>query len=167
MPETTEAPFKLPASVASPQDLTSLILEIRAYATWYSSEAVKKRVGVTRPVDQPELSPVASEVLRGYAASHQIDRTSLDALITMLDAYGKHAPIMTITLAAPATNTIKAELTGWARANLASNILISYRFNSTILGGMVVRYGSRIYDWSFRSQLLTNNAKIPEILSRV
>lgn len=165
MPDT--ATFTLPASVASPQDLTSLILEIRRYASWYASESVKQRVGVTHPVDQPQLTPVASAVLREYAAHHTVDRASLDALIAALETYGKHAPVMTITLAAPATAAIKTELTAWARANLAATILVSYRFNATILGGMVVRYGSRIYDWSFRSQLLANSQTIPEILSRV
>ena len=147
MPEPSV--FTLPASVASPQDLTTLILEIRAYASWYSSESVKKRVGVAKPVDQPELTPVASEVLRTYAATHAIDRAGLDNLITALEDYGKHAPVMTITLAAPVPGRIKTELTAWARANLAETILVNYRFNSTILGGMVVRYGSHIYDWSF------------------
>lgn len=165
MPET--APFSLPASVASPQDLTSLILEIRTYAAWYASESVKKRVGVAHPTEQPELTAVASEVLRVYAASHTIDRASLDRLIALLEAYGAHAPVMTITLAAPAPARIKTELTAWARANLAETMLVSYRFNATILGGMVVRYGSRIYDWSFRSQLLAHKAKIPEILGHV
>jgi F0F1-type ATP synthase delta subunit len=91
----------------------------------------------------------------------------LDKLIETLEDYGTSAPIITITLAAPAPNSLKKTLIDWCRKNIAPNALIDFRFNATMLGGMVVQYGSRIYDWSFRRQILAARDKFPEILRNV
>ncbi len=165
MPDMTT--LSLPPSIASPQDVTSVTLEIKQYASWYNNEAIKQRVGVTKPTTQPELSPAAIDMLRIYAAHDTIDKTSLEALIALLEQFSSSAPVMTITLAAPAPPSLKLHLTEWCRHNIAANILVSFRFNSTLLGGMIVRHGSHIFDWSFRTQLMKHTAKIPEILSRV
>ncbi|MBP7775266.1 MAG: F0F1 ATP synthase subunit delta [Candidatus Saccharimonas sp.] len=167
MSNTTPDTFVLPSSIASPQDLTSVILEIKQYASWYNNELIKQRARVNKPADQPELSPAAVDILRLYATNHTIDKSGLGSLITLLESLSSSSPVITITLAAPATPSIKATLTTWCRQNIATNILVSFRFNSTLLGGMVVRHGSRIFDWSFRTQLMKNAPKIPEILSRV
>lgn len=81
----SSVPFSLPPRVASPQDLTALIIEIHTYAAWFSNETIKSRVGVVQPVNQPELSPVTLELLRAYAAQQPIDRKSLDTLISIYD----------------------------------------------------------------------------------
>lgn len=159
--------FVMPDQIATPQDLSALIFEIRDYARWYEHEFIKRKTSVTSTSAQPELSDITSLVIRTWAGKEPLSQASLDQLITTLEAYSKSAPIMTITLAAPAPNKLRTDLTAWARANLAPNILISFRFNSTILGGMVVRCGSRIYDWSFRRQLMNNISAFPEILGRV
>lgn len=159
--------FVLPDAIASPQDLGGLIFEIRDYARWYEHEFVKQRSGVTSVSAQPQLSVLASGVIRDWAASQPLSSDSLSALIATLEHYDKTAPTMTITLAAPAPAKLRADLTAWARTNLAPGMLINFRYNSTILGGMVVRLGSRIYDWSFRRQLMNNMSAFPEILSRV
>lgn len=166
-PAAIPSSFTMPDSVASPQDLSALVFEVRDYARWYEHEFVKQKTGAKKQTPQPELSAIASDVIRGWAAAEPLSQTSLDHLITILESYGKTAPVMTITLAAPAPVKLRSDLTAWARANLAPNILISFRFNSTILGGMVVRYGSRIYDWSFRRQIMNNISSFPEVLHRV
>lgn len=164
---STPTPFVLPDSVASPQDLSALLFEVRDYARWYEHEFVKRKTGVASQSPQPDLSAVASQVIRGSAAVEPLSPNSLDHLIAALEAYGKTAPVMTITLAGPAPARLRSELTAWARTNLAPHILISFRYNSTILGGMVVRYGSRIFDWSFRRHVMSNISAFPEILRRV
>ena len=84
-----------------------------------------------------------------------------------LEKYIKTAPSITITLVAPTTNDTRKTLVNWCRKNIAPNILVDFRFNTTILGGMVIRYGSHIFDWSFRRQLLNNSKNFSEILRHV
>ena len=50
---------------------------------------------------------------------------------------------------------------------VAPDVLVNFQFNATILGGMVVRYGSHVYDWSFRRQILAKRDTFPEVLRRV
>jgi hypothetical protein len=159
--------FKLPDSISSLQDLTSLQLELKEYARWFAHDAMKKRVTATSTSPAPVISPAAHEVIRDWHAKHAETQQSLDELIQTLDNYKKAATTITITLAAPPTADIKKTLVNWCRVNIAPNILVSFQFNSTLLGGMVVRYGSRVFDWSFRRQLLASRNIFPEILRRV
>jgi F0F1-type ATP synthase delta subunit len=46
-------------------------------------------------------------------------------------------------------------------------MLVTVRFNSTIAGGMVVRLGSRMYDWSWRRLLMEQRSNYAEVLRRV
>ena len=96
-----------------------------------------------------------------------IDQHMLDELIATLEVYRKTATTVTITLAAPATSEIKKTLVNWCRHNISADILVSFQFNATILGGMVVRHGSRVFDWSFKRQILAARANFPEVLRRV
>lgn len=159
--------FQLPSSVSSAQDVSSLIREVHDYSTWFSHSLVKQRVGSKKLTDQPELSPAAVEVIRGWAGKAQLTQAKLDELIQLLEEFKTTAPTLTITLAAPPTGDIKKVLVEWCRKNVAPNVLVTFRFNSSLLGGMVVRYGSQIFDWSFRRKILANKDTFPEVLRRV
>jgi hypothetical protein len=158
---------KLPDTISSGEDLMSLIIEIRTYAKWYSQYSNAARVQIAYTEQQPQLSPEALEVLKAYGASDALSSDKIDALIEELEHTKTHAKLMTITLAAPATNEVKKTLVTWARVNIAPDILISFRFNSTLLGGMVVRFGSRIFDWSFRRTILNERYRVGEVLKHV
>lgn len=164
-----KADFKLDDSVSSLQDLKALSLEIREYARWFAHNAIKKQVHAKsgKSSGQPALSPAAETVIHGWGAAHPIDQKSLDALIATLDDYEKNAPSFTIILAAPPSGGLKKTLVAWCRQNVSPNVLVSFQFNSTILGGMVIRSGSRVFDWSFRRQILASRDKFPETLRRV
>lgn len=159
--------LKLPDSVSSSQDLTSLQLEIREYARWFAHDAMKKRISGKSTTNEPILTPAANELLRTLGGEKSLTQHSLDDLINTLDAYKRSASTMTITLAAPPTNDIKQTLVGWCRQNIAPDVLVTFQFNSTLMGGMVVRYGSRVFDWSFRRQILAARNNFPEVLRRV
>lgn len=157
----------LPSSVSSTQDVTALSLEVQTYAKWYSQYANAAKMKVAYKEPQPDITPVASELIREWGKQNPLTPASLDQLIKELAHKTKSAPIMTITLAAPATSDVKSALVSWARENINPDVLITFRFNSTILGGMVVRVGSRIFDWSFRRAILNERQKFREIISRV
>lgn len=159
--------IKLPDSICSPQDLTALTLEVREYARWYEHESVKQRTGSKNRSTQPILSVTTAELLRGASTNGTLLPAQLDAIIKELEQYKASAPTVTLTLAAPAPEQVKKTLTAWCRAELSPTILVSFEFNRTLLGGMVVRYGSHVHDWSFRRALLTTPVQFSEVLARV
>ncbi len=160
--------LKLPKSVASPQDLSALILEIKEYAKWYAHESIKMRFNAAKSSQNtPVLSAGASELIRTWFGNKEPNRLGFDGLIKTLEQYAKNSQLVTITLAAPAPNSLKATLVEWFRTNVSPDVLVSFQINSTLLGGMVVRLGSRVFDWSFRRQILDAKANFPEVLRRV
>lgn len=159
--------FSLPDDVVTPQDLASVILDIKRYNKWYQSEIIKQRTSVASSEPAPEVSDVASALLSQHAKDGQLSAQSLADLQSSLEYYKKHTQIITITLADIPSRPLRVELAEWCRKNIASDILIQFSCNSRILGGMVVRYGSHMFDWSFRTKLLSNKSIIPEVLRRV
>ncbi|HUC96100.1 MAG TPA: F0F1 ATP synthase subunit delta [Candidatus Saccharimonadales bacterium] len=159
--------LKLPGSIASSQDLTSLTMEIHDYARWFAHESIKKQVDAKDGSQSPTLSSGALELLRDWKADQQISSQSLDVLIKTLEEYASDSPSMTITLAASPTSSLKTTLVSWCRENVAPDILVSFRFNSSLLGGMVVQYGSHVFDWSFKRKILENRGTFPEVLRSV
>lgn len=157
----------LPDSVASSQDVTALQLEVREYARWFMHESIKQQTNVHHKSDEPVLSSACKELLITQGGKKGFDRAALDDLVKELEHYNRTAPTITLTLAAPATGTIKASLVKWCRANIAPDTLVNFQFNATILGGMVVRYGSHVFDWSFRRKILANRDKFPEVMRNV
>lgn len=159
--------LKLPDSISSSQDLTALILEVHEYGRWLSHTAIKNRVDA-RYISEPLIiSPPATDLLREWSAKKQLTQQDITELVEALEEAKASASSLTITLAAPPTNDIKRTLVAWCRENIAPNVLVTFQFNSTLLGGMMVRYDSHIFDWSFRRQILAARDRFPEVLRRV
>lgn len=157
----------LPPTICSMSDLTSLLLEVRTYAKWYGQVINASKVNVKFTEPQPELSETTAAMIRDHAKQTPLSPASLDQLISELETIAAQAPTITITLAAPAPAEVKKILVAWCRSNLHPTMLVSLRFNSTILGGMVVRSRSQIYDWSWKRALMSNRDRYAEVLSRV
>ncbi|HEX5797513.1 MAG TPA: F0F1 ATP synthase subunit delta [Candidatus Saccharimonadales bacterium] len=155
---------KLDGSVASPQDLKTLILEMRGYAHWFSQNAVKKRLNAKSASEKPDLSVAAESLIRDLNQKKSLDRKGLDELIADLEEFADTAPRLNVTLAAPPVRGLKKTLVNWLREEISPEILVTFDFNSTLLGGMVLRCGSRIFDWSLRRQILDERARFPEVL---
>ena len=159
--------LNLPSSVASSQDVKTLLLELQDYTRWFTHESIKTRTNAGHASEPPVLSPATTELIREWEGKKPLSQQSLDTLIDTLETYNATAPTITLTLAAPPTSSLKLTLVAWCRENIASNILVTFQFNATLLGGMVVRYGSHIFDWSFRRQILAARERFPEVLRRV
>ncbi|MFY9228146.1 MAG: F0F1 ATP synthase subunit delta [Candidatus Microsaccharimonas sp.] len=159
--------LSLPETIASPQDLMQMSMEIKAYAKWYAHESILRRVSSKKGADAPNLSPAARQVINDWSEISPLSTKSLATLITTLESYSRNTDTITITLAAPVTNSIKTTLVAWCRKNVSPSVFVSFQFNSTLLGGMVVRHGSRVFDWSFKRQLLASSGAFPEVLRRV
>lgn len=159
--------LKLPESISSPQDLTAVLLELQEYGRWYAHESIKHHMNAKHKSDPPTMSPATEQLLQSVGSKSSLSQQDILSLIQTLKEYQATAPTITFTLAAPATSGIKSTLVRWCRDNIAPNILVNFQFNATILGGMVVRYKSRIYDWSFRRKILDGRDKFPEVLRNV
>jgi hypothetical protein len=157
----------LPNSVSSLQDVSTLSVEIKEYSKWWAHNAIKIRAGAKKGTPPPALSDGAMELVRNVSGKKLLDQKMLDTIIAGLEEYKRGAHTATITLAAPAPRSVKLALVTWCRENIDPGILVSFEFNSTLLGGMVVRYGSHVFDWSFRRQILASRATFPEVLRRV
>lgn len=158
----------LPNNIWSPEDLKELIGDLKQYAKWLAAYSIKQRVsGSSQPAESPTLSPLAVGMLHELHDKHILTQASVDKLIADLEAVEVVAPRIHFTFAAAPSNGLKKEFVQWCRDNISHDSLVSFSFNATILGGMVVRYGSHIFDWSFRRQILANRAKFPEVLRRV
>lgn len=159
--------LELPSSVYSEQDVKALALDVQSYRRWFAHNAIKRQLHVRKTAEQPAISPAAAELIRDWSVKKPLSAQSLDELLAALELFRSSSPSITITLAAPPANNLKKILTSWCRNNLSPNILINFEFNATILGGLVVRCGSRIFDWSFRRQILEARGNFPEVLRHV
>ena len=160
--------LNLQNSVSSPQDLASIIVDVQQYARWFGQAAIKLRVSKDAKLsEQPVIAPAAAELIKSWIGDKTPTQKDLDELIEALETLKTTAPQITITLAAMPPGDLKKKLVDWCRQSIAPNVLVDFRFNSVLLGGMVVRYGSHVYDWSFRRQILAGRERFPEILRHV
>jgi len=157
----------IPDSVASAQDLTGVLNDVQAYAKWASRELIKQKVAGKSAGAQPAVSLEATAIIRDWSGGKPMSQTSIDGLLKALEEYKKSAPTITITLAAIPSGEVKAKLVAWCRKELAAGVLVSFRLNRNILGGMVVAYGSHIHDWSFRRKLIEAEKPFHEVLAGV
>lgn len=159
--------LQLPDSVSSPQDVKALIMEVRGYARWFSHASIKKQAGGGNIGQPAAVSPAALSLIKNCNGGKALTQESLDKLVSDLADFEASAPQLTITLAAPPSAGLKKTLSGWCRQNVEPNVLVNFQFDSTILGGLVVRWRSHIFDWSFRRQILAARGAFPEVLRRV
>lgn len=159
--------IRLDESVSSIHDLQALIVELKDYGKWQSHNSMRKLLKSRHETEAPLLSDAARNMMHQFGDKELLARSSLDQLISTLEHFTKKASTVTITLAAPANHLIKKQLVAWCRDNLSHNVLVNFEFRSALLGGMVVRSGSHIYDWSFRRQILEAGPKFPEVLRNV
>ena len=158
---------KLPASVSSRQDLKAVIRELQAYLHWLSQNEIKQAVTKQTFGEQPSLSPAAQEIINSSQDGQAPTKESLAKLVEELEAFAAKAPFVSVTLAAPASASLKQAIVSWFRQNTRPDLLVDFNFNATMLGGMVVRYGSHVFDGSFKRKILANRAKFPEVLRNV
>ena len=160
--------IQLPESIVSAQDATAVIGEIRAYAGWLGRASVKQRLSVKTADEPPALSQAALALIKQWGGPDvPLNQEGLGQLADALEEFVEAAPGITFTLAAVPPGSLKKSLVSWSRQNLSPDILVNFKFNANLLGGLVVNYGSHIFDWSFRRQILESKAKFPGVLRRV
>ena len=145
--------FKLAPEVYTPQQLSLLIDELKRQLRQHSHETVKAEVG--------------NKPLPGDANATAFDAKAAEVLLGELEELVKSAPRVHLTLAAMPSEGLKRQLADWMRENVSPTVLVEFNYNSALLGGMVVRIGSRIFDWSFRRQILASAGEFTKVLRHV
>ncbi len=159
--------INLPASIVTPQDISRLELELTGFIDWFQHNSIKQQMHVSKGTAMPGLSRESVELIRQSSVDGSLTQEGIESLHQSIIRIRQHAPTMSVTLAAPAGTQLKQQLVTWCRTEIRPDILIDFRFNATILGGMVVRYGSHVFDWSWRRAVLNNRSTFAKELRRV
>ncbi len=160
--------FNLTPWLSSPMRLHQVESELQEYAIWYSHSKVQRQVGSGQAgADAPKLSVQTLALLAEIQKQQPVTGDSFEAIMARLKQIGETAPTVTVTLAASPSEGLKKTIVGWLREQVNPNALVTFQINSAILGGLVVRLGSHLYDWSFRRQILDKKGQFAEVLNRV
>lgn len=160
--------LSLPSQLYSTRQLDGLVLEMSQYADFLRSAAITQIVANgAAPTEEPSWSAIVPLVIRAAGITDPMSAEDLDNLVLVLKDLQQTAPSCNLTLAAVPNQLHMQRIVTWFRQNIDPNMLISFEVNRAVLGGVVVRAGSHIYDYSWRKQLLAKKDLIPEIINRV
>ena len=162
---------KLNDNIISSEDLKDIIEELKIFLTNYRHQKVKNKILKksldTKVPDFNNLTVESIRIIRTFLNQKDMSESNIDQLIHQLEKYLDQCLKIRITLADIPTLSVKKSLVSWCRENVSENILIDFRFNRYILGGMVVSFKSHTYDWSFRQKIIANQDKLYEVIQSV
>jgi len=166
MPNDTPQPktFTLPATIYSPELLEAVTYEAGQYLSWAREALIHKKVGAA-DVPEPNFSAETVAVVEAWLAGEKPTISSLEALVEHLKTL--KIPVIHITLAALPSRPQRTQLVDWFRTNLGTGVLISFVADRSLGGGVIIRTPSRIFDFSWRQQLLAGRGRLAEILHHV
>lgn len=150
--------FALPPDIYSPDQLSQAVLDLQDLASHVRSASA-------RGTPKEELKD-APELMLQLLKANGVDKHDITAVEALADEAQKtlnSAPTARIMLAAAPGTIIKREVTDWFRKNTSPLVLLTFSARSDLGGGIVVQAGSRLYDMSFRRQILENKTRISEI----
>lgn len=153
----------LPVDLCSPDQLSMVVLELRAYIGKLRDAAVRAKAGsAAEAPEAPEASPLLTSLLEKSGISAN-DVPALEAATTELQQLMTAAPTVHITLAGFPNRTLKRQLAVWFRTQIHPSVLLTFAVRSDIGGGIIVQAGSHFYDLSFKHALLANKQRISEL----
>ena len=155
----------LPNSLHSPAQLEGLFDELAALSAWVRDGRIRSRAGM-RPQPRPTLSAALEEILP-EVRNAAVTESLIDQAKRRLHQLTEDSPIVNVTMVAVPDERTKQVVTGWFRREIAPNVLCRYSADRDLAGGAVVRTGSRIFDYSWRSKLLAKRDAIPKLLADV
>lgn len=151
--------MNLPAAIYSPDQISAAILELNTYQAALHDAKV-------RNLSSPEAGHLLNELFSSLNIDSQ-NSQAIEELLQTLETMLTKAPVVHLTLAAAPTTAIKQQLTAWFRTEISPTILLTFAVRSDLGGGVVLSTGSRVYDFSFKRQLLSNKKRIAEIAQGV
>jgi hypothetical protein len=156
--------FKLPAAVYSPQMLESVIYDIQYYLDWIRQNQIRKQVGA-KPKEEPNHSDETVLVIEAWLSGQPATISSIEALHGHLK--NLKLPEVHIMLAALPNRTQRVALVEWFRNNTNQQLLLSFVADRNLGGGIVVRTPNRVFDFTWKQELVGARDKLAGILRRV
>ena len=152
----------LPMSLYSSDQLSAVAEELHHVAVKLGQ---KRRHDPKAQVE--ELSPLAAAALELLPPASRADDAAIEQLRVQLERMATAAPVVTLVLAGAATSRLKQELVAWLRQNVHAGLLVNFRVNPDIAGGVVIRSTNHLYDCSFRRLLLAESHAFTKVLEHV
>lgn len=147
----------LPAEIYSPEQISELSMELKSYIDARATRNVQQRAGADIP--PPAMSPDLRMLYERALDNMETPET----LLSQLESLMKKAPVVHLIFAAQPGAELKKQLTLWFRTEIHPEMLITYTVRRDVGGGVMMRAGSSIYDFTFRRKILDNKHRLTEL----
>ncbi|HEX7259960.1 MAG TPA: hypothetical protein VF272_03445 [Candidatus Saccharimonadia bacterium] len=151
----------LPEEVYSVDQILAVSEELHSYSVYLAAQRVQGVAG------EPFILSSRAEAAVKRIPEDQRTDAGIEAYRLQLEGLATTAPAVTLVLAAQAKAGLKQELVNWLRTNVHPDLLVNFRANPNIAGGIVIRTINHVYDCSFRQALLAHPEKFTKALDRV
>jgi hypothetical protein len=125
---------------------------------------IRKQVGA-KPKDEPNHSDETVLVIETWLAGKPPTLSAIEALLDHLKSL--KLPEVHIMLAALPNHTQRVVLVEWFRNNTNQQLLLSFVADRNLGGGIVVRTPNRVFDFTWKQELVAARDKLAGILRRV
>lgn len=160
------ASLKLPDTISSPDQIMAFIEDLADYQAYIRKLNVAAKVKVDSPsgLESPSMPIELVEFLKSQFGNEEVAIARLEEIKTFFKEVKASCPSIHIMMAYLPTVSERAEIVHWFRNNIAENILINFTQNSDVIGGLLIRTRTKIFDMSFRTVLLANKARLAELI---
>ena len=148
----------------SSQLVEAVIYDIELYLDWYRQAKIQKKVGA-HTTEEPTHSAETVLVIEAWLAGRPATVEVLEELLNHLRTL--KLPQVHIMLAALPNRAQREALVTWFRSNVTPHLLVSFVADRNLGGGLVVRTPNRVFDYTWKQQLVAGRGKLAEILHRV
>jgi hypothetical protein len=156
--------FDLPPAVYSPALLESVVYDLQYYLDWVRQNKIRQTVGA-KAKEEPSHSAETVLVIKAWQGNRPATLESLEQLLAHLKQL--KLPEVHIMLAALPNHSQREIIVNWFRTNVSPRLLLSFVADRNLGGGLVVRTPNRVFDYTWKQQLVAGRSKLAEILHRV
>lgn len=156
--------FELPGAVYSPQLLEAVTFDIERYLDWYRETKIQKKVGA-KGKEEPTHSAETVLVIEAWLGGKPATVESLEALVKYLKEL--KWPQVHVMLAALPNRSQREALVDWFRANTTPHLFLSFVADRNLGGGVVIRTPNRVFDFTWKQELVAGRDKLAGIIRRV
>lgn len=158
--------LKLPDFIYSHEQIGLYLLQLDHYKTILLQQKTKNTSALGPGGDKrnnisPELKKYVDSATSGKPATQEL----LEEIYKFLKEAHDAGPRLHLTLATLPNETFKRDMAAWARQNIDELALVSFSYDRSIVGGVVVRTRNKIFDFSYSKKLLNPSKKISEFIN--
>lgn len=161
-----EKNIKLPDFIYSHEQIGLYLLQLEHY----KSVLLKRRVGGgpslgTQKERRDGISGQLEKYLIEKAPKEGITNEFLEEISELLNKVRDTGPRLHLTFASIPGADLKHQLTMWVRENIHEFALVSFHYDQSIIGGLVIRTRNKIFDFSYAKELKEPKTKLTTILN--